>query len=169
MPVNNRRRPSSCNLRRGGPLQRRPFGVSAGDIGRPGKFLCVGAGEGDDSVHRAHQRVYGDRHRSRRKYDLDRQRTWLRAAAEELRQVARAVARKLNKARGPVKVIVPRRGWSSVDCPGNPTYDPEEDLVFMGDAPENPPLAEWDERGITRRAISLLLVSLPKYLKNVLT
>jgi len=26
---------------------------------------------------------------------------------------------------------VPRRGWSSVDCPGNPTYDPEEDLIFI--------------------------------------
>jgi len=30
-----------------------------------------------------------------------------------------------------VRVVVPLKGWSSVDAPGNPTYDPEEDRVFV--------------------------------------
>jgi uncharacterized protein (UPF0261 family) len=27
--------------------------------------------------------------------------------------------------------VIPANGWSSVDSPGNPTYDPEEDRLFV--------------------------------------
>jgi uncharacterized protein (UPF0261 family) len=67
----------------------------------------------------------------RRKYDLDKFRTWLRMSSDELIQVATVFAEKLNQARGPVRVVIPLKGWSSVDIPGNPTYDPEEDQVFI--------------------------------------
>lgn len=67
----------------------------------------------------------------RRKYDLDRLRTWLRISPSELRDVARVFIEKLNRARGPVKVVIPGRGWSSVDVPGNPTFDPLEDMIFV--------------------------------------
>ncbi len=66
----------------------------------------------------------------RRKYDLDKFRTWLRLSPDELKQVANEFARKLNGAKKPVKIIIPLKGWSSVDAPGNPTYDPEEDKIF---------------------------------------
>jgi uncharacterized protein (UPF0261 family) len=68
---------------------------------------------------------------ARSRFDLDRFRTWLRMAPDELRQVAGAFAAKLNRSRGPVKVIVPCKGWSSVDVPGSPTYDPSGDAVFV--------------------------------------
>ena len=32
---------------------------------------------------------------------------------------------------GPVRVIIPLKGWSSADEPGNSTFDPEEDMVFV--------------------------------------
>jgi len=48
----------------------------------------------------------------------------------ELKEVAALFAKKLNMSRGPVKMVIPLRGWSSVDSPGNPTYDPEEDRMF---------------------------------------
>ncbi len=67
----------------------------------------------------------------RRKYDLDKFRTWLRLSPDELKQVAKEFAKKLNRSKTPAKIIVPLRGWSSVDCKGNPTYDPEEDKVFV--------------------------------------
>jgi uncharacterized protein (UPF0261 family) len=73
---------------------------------------------------------YTREHDLRRRYDIDRLRTWLRMSPKELRQVAGVFADKLNHALGPVKVMIPLRGWSSVDSPGNPTYDPEEDRVF---------------------------------------
>lgn len=67
----------------------------------------------------------------RRKYDLDKFRTWLRLSPEELKQVAKEFARKLNRSQTSAKIIVPLQGWSSVDCKGNPTYDPEEDKIFV--------------------------------------
>lgn len=66
----------------------------------------------------------------RRKYDLDKFRSWLRLSPDELKQVAGVFAEKLNKTSGPVKILVPLDGWSSVDSPANPTYDPEEDRFF---------------------------------------
>lgn len=67
----------------------------------------------------------------RRKYDLDKFRTWLRLSPSELKDVANEFARKLNESKAPVKVMVPMKGWSSVDAKGNPTYDPKEDRVFV--------------------------------------
>jgi uncharacterized protein (UPF0261 family) len=70
-------------------------------------------------------------HVARRKYDLDGFRTWIRMTPKELWEVAEVFAWKLNKSAGPVKVIIPLRGWSSVDSPGSPTYDPAEDAIFV--------------------------------------
>ena len=67
----------------------------------------------------------------RRKYDLDKFRTWLRLDPFELKQVAQEFARKLNGAKAPVKLMIPLKGWSSVDAEGNPTYDPAEDRIFV--------------------------------------
>ena len=66
----------------------------------------------------------------RRKYDLDKDRTWLRLNTDELRQVAEVMAGKLNQAQGPVILLIPNRGWSTADAPGSAAYDPEEDRVF---------------------------------------
>jgi uncharacterized protein (UPF0261 family) len=74
---------------------------------------------------------YSPQHLKRRKYDLDKLRTWLRISPEELKQVAKVFSEKLNRATGPVRVLVPLNGWSSVDAPGNATYDPEEDRIFI--------------------------------------
>jgi uncharacterized protein (UPF0261 family) len=71
------------------------------------------------------------RHRKRRRYDLDAFRTWIRMTPKELREVSAVFAGKLNRSTGPVKILVPLKGWSSVDSPDNPTYDPEEDTVFV--------------------------------------
>jgi uncharacterized protein (UPF0261 family) len=67
----------------------------------------------------------------RRKFDLDKFRSWLRMSPAEMQTVARVFAEKLNRAKGPVKIIIPANGWSSVDAPGNPTYDPAEDRIFV--------------------------------------
>ncbi len=70
-------------------------------------------------------------HRGRRKYDLDAFRTWIRMTPKELGEVAEIFAGKLNKSMGPVRVLVPLGGWSSVDSLGSPTYDPVEDGIFV--------------------------------------
>jgi len=74
---------------------------------------------------------YKPEYHERRKYDLDKYRTWIRLSPGELKQVAAAFREKLNSAKGPIKVLIPLRGWSSVDSPGNATYDPDEDRGFV--------------------------------------
>ncbi|OPY85312.1 MAG: hypothetical protein A4E65_00140 [Syntrophorhabdus sp. PtaU1.Bin153] len=54
-----------------------------------------------------------------------------RTSAEELREVAREVARKLNMATGPVVFMLPGKGWSSLDKEGGLFYDPEADAAFV--------------------------------------
>ena len=76
------------------------------------------------------KRKYKPEYHERRKYDLDKLRTWIRLSPDELKQVAAAFAEKLNRAQGPVRVMVPQKGWSGADYPGNATFDPEEDRVF---------------------------------------
>jgi uncharacterized protein (UPF0261 family) len=76
---------------------------------------------------------YKPDYNDRRKYDLDKFRTWIRLSTGELKEVAGVFADKLNKASGPVNVLVPANGWSSVDSPGNPTYAPEEDRFFVAE------------------------------------
>ena len=66
----------------------------------------------------------------RRKFDLDRLRTWIRLSPDELKEVAGIFADKLNRSKGPVTVMIPRMGWSAADLPGNDTHDPAEDQLF---------------------------------------
>ena len=57
--------------------------------------------------------------------------TLVRLSADELRETARVVARKLNGARGPVHVFVPLRGFSYPDREGQPHWDPEGNEAFV--------------------------------------
>ncbi len=74
---------------------------------------------------------YKPEYHERRKFDLDKLRTWIRLSPEELKEVAGVFADKLNQAKGPVTVLVPLNGWSSADLPGNDTHDPAEDRLFV--------------------------------------
>lgn len=58
-------------------------------------------------------------------------RACVRSNAEELTLVARILAGKLNKAVGPVKFLVPSKGWSSASREGEALYDPQADQVFL--------------------------------------
>jgi len=73
---------------------------------------------------------YKPEYLERPKFDLDRHRTWIRLSGDELIQVAHVFAEKLNRARGPVVLVIPKKGWSAADAPGNATHDPEADRVF---------------------------------------
>ena len=62
---------------------------------------------------------------------IDEIRAMTRFTTEEMRIGAKAYAEKLNKAKGPVKILIPIRGWSSLDRKGSVLHDPEEDNVFV--------------------------------------
>jgi len=64
-----------------------------------------------------------------RKYSfMDAQRCTVYLAIEEVAEVASVYARKLNKAKGPAKLLVPMRGWISIE---KDSYDAEIIKVFV--------------------------------------
>ena len=77
------------------------------------------------------KRKYKPEYESRKKFDYDASRTFLRLSSEELIMVATTISEKLNKALGPVRVVIPKGGWSSVDKRGTHFYDGELDTVFV--------------------------------------
>ncbi len=59
------------------------------------------------------------------------QATTLRLSGDEMISVAEAIAEKLNRANGPVKVLIPAHGFSSWDQRGKGFYDMEADRIFI--------------------------------------
>jgi uncharacterized protein (UPF0261 family) len=47
-----------------------------------------------------------------------------------LTRVAALVAQKLNQSKGPVKFLIPTKGWSTLSVGGADFHDPETDAVF---------------------------------------
>ena len=77
------------------------------------------------------KRKYKPEYELRKKYDYDAARTFIRLSKDEMMMVADAMAGKLNKALGPVKVIIPLGGWSSLDRRGTDFYNAELDRAFV--------------------------------------
>ncbi len=77
------------------------------------------------------KREYKPEYALRKKYDYDAERTFIRLSKEEMIMVANAIAYKLNKARGSVKVLIPLGGWSSLDRKGTEFYDADLDRAFV--------------------------------------
>ncbi|MCF8131378.1 MAG: Tm-1-like ATP-binding domain-containing protein [Deltaproteobacteria bacterium] len=57
--------------------------------------------------------------------------TLVRATAEEMGAAAKLLAAKLNRALGPVKVMIPLGGFSEPNAPGGQFYDPVADTRFI--------------------------------------
>lgn len=64
-------------------------------------------------------------------WHMDAIRAMTRFPEDELLEGARMYAEKINAAKGPIKIVVPLRGWSSVDREGSALYDPQEDKRFI--------------------------------------
>ena len=77
------------------------------------------------------KRDYKPEYSSRKRFDYDALRSFLKLSKEEMIMVADAMAAKLNKAQGPVKFLIPLGGWSSLDRRGTDYYEPELDRAFV--------------------------------------
>jgi uncharacterized protein (UPF0261 family) len=69
--------------------------------------------------------------KNRKLFIPDAFRVQARTHPQELREIAREVARKLNRAKGPIAILIPLKGWSSLDREGMPLYDPVGDRAFL--------------------------------------
>ncbi len=77
------------------------------------------------------KRKYKPEYSSRKRFDYDPSRTFLRLSKEEMVMVADKMAEKLNRAKSPVKILIPLGGWSSVDKRGTDFYDKDLDRAFV--------------------------------------
>ena len=66
----------------------------------------------------------------RRFYAHNPQVTLMRTSAEEAAALGQLVAGKVNASRGPVSVLLPRRGFSAIGAPGGPFHDPAADAAL---------------------------------------
>src|SRR5512145_3054287 len=57
--------------------------------------------------------------------------TLVRATADEMVRAAGFLAQKINRAIGPVRMMIPLRGFSEPNAVGKPFYDPEADREFI--------------------------------------
>ena len=105
---------------------------AAGEMGIPQIIAPGGVNLGSPL-----KRKYKPEYDTRKRFDYDSSRTFLRLSKKELIAVARVFAEKLNKAKAEVKFLIPLRGWSSLDREGSPLYDPEEDRIFVKELREH--------------------------------
>lgn len=75
--------------------------------------------------------------RSRKYFNYNPHLTLVRLLPDELREVGKEVAQKLNKAKGPLKVFIPLRGFSFPDREGLSLWEPEGNQTFIDTLKEN--------------------------------
>ena len=93
-------------------------------------------------------KLWRERRLAARKFTVpDRFRVEARTTSAEVAEIGRLVARKLNKAKGPVTVVVPTLGWSSLSENDTDLHDPKADAAFV------PALRETLDPRITVREV----------------
>jgi len=88
----------------------------------------------------------------------------IRMGPEEMKTFANLIAEKLNKSAGLTHVLIPLKGWSEADQPGNELYDPETNRIFVEELRRRLrpqiPIEEVDlhisEPAFARRAVEIL-------------
>ena len=72
-----------------------------------------------------------ERYKQRPQAVIDELRIEVRTSAEELQKMAVIIADRLNSSKAPCAVLIPLKGWSSLDKEGRSLYDPEADRAFV--------------------------------------
>jgi uncharacterized protein (UPF0261 family) len=99
-------------------------------IGRLGLPQVVVPGCIDFTVHGRPEEIPA-RLQGRPIYTHNPEFTLVRTTGEEMRQLGRIFADRLNDARGPIEVMVPTRGLSIPNMPGGVFWNPEADAGFL--------------------------------------
>ena len=82
--------------------------------------------------------------------------TLMRTTPEENREFARWIAGKLNRSTAPVIVLIPEKGVSALDAPGQPFHDPEADEALFQRAGAKLVVTDRDGRSVACRITSTI-------------
>jgi len=88
----------------------------------------------------------------------------VRMGPEEMKAFAQIIGEKLMRSKGPIYILIPKKGWSEADKEGMTLFDPKTDQVFVEELKKilrpNIPLEEMDvhisEPAFARRAVEVL-------------
>lgn len=72
-----------------------------------------------------------EQYRSRKSYYHNPVATLVRLDRDEMAELGRIVAERLNESRGPVRVVAPSQGFSLADVAGGALWDPDADAAFL--------------------------------------
>jgi len=72
-----------------------------------------------------------EKYRGRNLYRHNPQVTLMRTTVEENRKMGEWIAEKLNRCTGPVRILIPEKGVSAIDAPGQPFHDPDADAALF--------------------------------------
>ncbi|MCE2576624.1 Tm-1-like ATP-binding domain-containing protein [Komagataeibacter sp. FNDCR2] len=135
-----------CDLVAGG-----IFPCDADRLGAPIRtgLPYVGSCGGLDMVNFGARDTVPEHYRQRRLVEHNPQITLMRTSAAECGEMGRMIGRQLNRCEGEVRFLYPEGGFSSLDRPGGPFYDPEADEAFYA------ALARTLEQTARRRLIRL--------------
>jgi len=111
----------------GGVLSAGPHRLEAAGLKGIPQVVCPGA---IDMVNFGPIDSVPSQFRERNLYVHNATVTLMRTTPEECAQIGRITATKLNSARGPVTVLIPRQGVSAIDRPGEPFYSPEALIAY---------------------------------------
>jgi uncharacterized protein (UPF0261 family) len=117
-----------CDLLMGGVLSAGPDRLGA--VGRAGAPY-VGSTGALDMVNFWAMETVPVQFRNRTLYKHNPQVTLMRTTPEECEQIGRWIGRKLNACQGPVRFLLPEKGVSAIDAPGQPFYDPAADAALF--------------------------------------
>lgn len=111
-----------------------------------------------------------EKYRGRNLYQWNPNVTLLRTNIEENIRMGELIARAANESKGPVAILLPLKGVSQLDSPGNPYWDPEADAACFDAIKANLkpgiPVIEMDvninDPAFADKAVALLLGMLRK-------
>ena len=72
-----------------------------------------------------------ERFRNRKLYKHNPNVTLMRTTVQECHEIGTWIARKLNACKGPVRFLIPEKGVSALDAPGQAFHDPEADAALF--------------------------------------
>jgi uncharacterized protein (UPF0261 family) len=112
----------------GGVLSAGPLRLEAAGLKGLPQVVCPGA---IDMVNFGPMDSVPQKHQNRLLYRHNANVTLMRTTPQECAQLGKITAAKLNGARGPVAFVMPLKGVSALDCPGEPFHSPEADQSYI--------------------------------------
>lgn len=152
----------------GGVMSAGPHRLEAAGAKQIPQVICPGA---IDMVNFGPLDSVPERYRHRKLYMHNPTVTLMRTTPEECAELGRTTAERLNRAAGPTTFLMPLRGFSAIDAPGQIFHSPESSTSFLkalkGNLRGNVRLVEIDANINDERFASEAANTLLKMLKDV--